>query len=163
MGVELQALRKSALDQLQKIIQISSLSEELGVAANNIEEPGKLADLIASNIQLKTHELLEILGETDVRARLKKVLFYLSRELQVLELGSRIQSQVKTEIDRNQKQYVLREQMKAIRQELGEEDPQVKEMRELSRAAEGQAHAEQRAKNRGKRTRTPRPNAARRR
>jgi len=130
-AMEIQAMRKSALSQLQKIIQISSLSEELGVAANNVEEPGKLADLIASNIQLKTEELLEILDETDVKARLKKVLFYLSRELQVLELGSRIQSQVKTEIDKNQRQYVLREQLKAIRQELGEEEPHEKEMREL--------------------------------
>jgi ATP-dependent Lon protease len=129
--VEIEAIRKSALTSLQKIIQISSLSEELGVAANNIDDTGKLADLIASNIQLKTEELLEILGEPNIKTRLKRVLFYLSREMQVLELGSRIQSQVKTEIDRNQREYVLREQMKAIRQELGEEEPYVKEMREL--------------------------------
>ncbi len=129
--VEIEALKKSALSMLQKIIEISSLSEELGVAANNISEPGKLADLIASNIQLKTQELMEILGETNVMARMKRVLFFLSRELQVLELGSRIQTQVKTEIDRNQRQYVLREQMRAIRQELGEEEPHQKEIREL--------------------------------
>jgi len=129
--VEVAALRKSALSQLQKIIEISSLSEELGVAANNVAEPGKLADLIASNIQIKPAELMEILATTDVKQRLKRVLFYLSRELQVLEIGSRIQSQVKTEIDRNQRQYVLREQLKAIRQELGEEEPHARELREL--------------------------------
>ncbi len=130
-AMEIQAMRKTALSQLQKIIEISSLSEELGVAANNVEEPGKLADLIASNIQLRTEELLEILGKTNVKDRFKRVLYYLSRELQVLELGSHIQSQVKTEIDKNQRQYVLREQMKAIRQELGEEEPHEKEMKEL--------------------------------
>src|SRR5690606_29236966 len=109
------------------------------VAAINITDPGRLADLIASNLSLKIEEQQELLELLDVTERLKRVHFILSREIEVLELGSRIQSRVKTELDKNQREYLLREQMKAIRHELGEDEGPGRELDDLEERLEQKA------------------------
>jgi ATP-dependent Lon protease len=130
--VETQALLRSVSDIFGKIISLSPhLPDELQVAVMNIENPSRAADLIASNINLSTAEKQEILETFDTKDRLEKLIMYLNRELQVLELGSKIQSQVKTELDKSQREYYLREQLKAIKRELGEADDRTMEIEEL--------------------------------
>lgn len=133
------ALIKSLHVLLGKAIELSSMPEDLRVAAINISEPGRLADLIASNLNLKVEEQQELLEIIDVQERLKRVHYVLSREIEVLELGSRIQSRVKTELDKNQREYLLREQMKAIRHELGEDEGPGRELEELEERLEKKA------------------------
>jgi len=128
---EVDALVKSLHGLLGKAIELSSLPEDLRVAAINISDPGRLADLISSNLNLKVEEQQELLEQPDVRERLKRIHFLLSREIEVLELGSRIQSRVKNEMDKNQREYLLREQMKAIRHELGEDEGTGRELEDL--------------------------------
>jgi ATP-dependent Lon protease len=130
--VETQALLRSVSDIFAKIVQHSPhLPDELQVAVMNIDNPSRAADLIASNINLTTLEKQEILETFDTKERLAKLMTFLNRELQVLELGSKIQSQVKTELDKSQREYYLREQLKAIRRELGETDERTIEIEEL--------------------------------
>ncbi len=133
---EVLAMMKNAQTTLQKIISLSPLTEDLGVAAMNVSDPGKLADLIASNLSLKLPEQQEILEMVDVKKRVQRILVILNRELEVLELGSKIQSQVKTTIDKSQREYLLREQLKAIKKELGEEEGVSAELAELRKAIE---------------------------
>jgi len=128
---ETDALVKSLHGLLGKAIELSSLPDDLRVAAINITDPAKLADLIASNLNLKVEEQQEILEVPGVLDRLKKVHYVLSREIEMMELGSRIQTRVKNELDKNQREYVLREQMKAIRKELGEDESTGNELDEL--------------------------------
>jgi len=131
-GVEIQALLRSISDIFGKIVSLSPhLPDELQVAVMNIDNPSRAADLIASNINLSTQEKQSILETFDTKQRLEKLFGYLNRELQVLELGSKIQSQVKTELDKTQREYYLREQLKAIRRELGETDERTVEIEEL--------------------------------
>jgi ATP-dependent Lon protease len=111
---------------------LSSLPEDLGVAATNLTDPGRLADLIASNLSLKVPEQMEILELANVKERIQRVHYILNREVEVLELGSKIQTQVKTELDKTQREYLLREQMKAIRKELGEDEGGSHEIEELA-------------------------------
>ncbi|MCX7717432.1 MAG: endopeptidase La [Candidatus Sumerlaeaceae bacterium] len=129
---ETEALVKNLLGQLSRAVELASLPEDLKTAALNLNDPSKLADMVASNLSLKIAEQQEILELTDVKKRLQRVHFILSRELEVMELGSKIQSQVKSEMDKNQRQYVLREQLKAIRRELGEEEGASQELEELA-------------------------------
>ncbi|MBN1900859.1 endopeptidase La, partial [Candidatus Sumerlaeota bacterium] len=119
-NITVEALIKQAQNVLQKAITLSNLPEELGVAALNINEAGKLADLITSNLNLKSMDQLDILCMYNTQERLEKALSILEREIEILELGNRIRSQVKNEMDKNQKEYLLREQIKAIHKELGE-------------------------------------------
>lgn len=121
-NAELDALVKSVHGLLGKAIELSSLPEDLRVAAVNLNDNGKLADLVASNLSLKLEEQQQVLETAGVQERLKKVHYMLSREIEVLEIGSKIQNRVKTELDKNQREYLLREQLKAIRKELGEEE-----------------------------------------
>jgi ATP-dependent Lon protease len=97
----------------------------------NMEDPRILADLIASNFNISVAEKQEILELIDVKQRLEKVTTILNKELQVLELGSKIQGELKKEMDKNQREYYLREQLKAIQRELGEEDERTVEVNEL--------------------------------
>jgi ATP-dependent Lon protease len=137
MDVETQALLRSVSDTFGKIISLSPhLPDELQVAVMNIDNPSRAADLIASNINLATSEKQEILETFDTKMRLERLMEFLNRELQVLELGSKIQSQVKTEIDKSQREYYLREQLKAIRRELGEADERTIEVEELKQKIE---------------------------
>jgi ATP-dependent Lon protease len=117
---------------LSRAIELSSLPEDLGVAATNLTDPGRLADLIASNLSLKVPEQMEILELANVKERIQRVHYILNREVEVLELGSKIQTQVKTELDKTQREYLLREQMKAIRKELGEDEGGSHEIEELA-------------------------------
>ena len=108
------------------------LSDDLQTLAANITDPGKLADFIASSLAtIGTPVKQEILSTLDVRARMDALNRILIKELEVLELGSKIQSQVQSEVGKNQREYFLREQMKAIQKELGEGDEQAKEIEEL--------------------------------
>ena len=108
------------------------LSDDLQTLASNIAEPGRLADFIASSLTtIATSVKQEVLETLDVRARMDSLNRILIKELEVLELGSRIQSQVQSEVGKNQREYFLREQMKAIQKELGESDDQTKDVEEL--------------------------------
>ena len=108
------------------------LSDDLQTLASNIAEPGRLTDFIASSLTtIPTAVKQEVLEMLDVRARMDTLNRILIKELEVLELGSRIQSQVQSEVGKNQREYFLREQMKAIQKELGEGDDQTKEIEEL--------------------------------
>jgi ATP-dependent Lon protease len=126
-----QAMIRNVQTLMQRMVQLSPLPEDLAVAVVNITDAGRLADLIASNLSLKIPEQQKILEASDPKERLQQILVIITRELEVLELGSEIQSAVKTSIDRNQREYYLREQMKAIRHELGEPEEGTAEVTEL--------------------------------
>ena len=116
----------------QRAVELAPyLTAELGTMVGNIKSPTILADLIASNLNLSTSEKQAILETFDVRERLSKVHLFLNKEVQVLELGNKIQSQVKEDMDRTQREYYLREQLKAIKKELGELDEHSAEIKEL--------------------------------
>ena len=131
--VEVRALGQSALGFFQRVIDLSpTLSDELSTLSSNIQEPARLADFIAGNLPtLNTAQKQEILEIVDVKARLERVNHVLVKDLEVLEVGSKIQSQVKNELQKNQREYYLREQMKAIQKELGDTDDQQRETDEL--------------------------------
>jgi ATP-dependent Lon protease len=131
--IEMEALRKQTLELLQRAIQLTSMPEDLAVAAYNVEEPGKLADLVASHLNLKPQVMREILGEFHSRRRLERVFNLLSREVTVMEIGNSISERVREQVDRNQREFFLREQIKVMRDELGEKDPHEREIDELRR------------------------------
>ena len=131
-GVEIEALATNAKNQFTKMVSISShLPEELKIVVVNIEPPGRLADLIASHLNISVPEKQEILELVNVKKRLQKVNAFINNELQVLELASKIQSQVKNEMEKGQREYYLRQQLKAIQDELGEGDEHAVELNEL--------------------------------
>jgi len=131
--LEIDALQRNIKSNFQQVVSLSPLlSDDLQALAVNITDPGKLADFIASSLAtIGTPIKQEILSELDVRARMDALNRILIKELEVLELGSRIQSQVQSEVGKNQREYFLREQLKAIQKELGEGDEQAKEIEEL--------------------------------
>src|SRR6187401_921846 len=131
--LEIDALQRNIKSNFQQVVSLSPLlSDDLQTLAANITDPGKLADFIASSLAtIGTAIKQEILSTLDVRARMDALNRILIKELEVLELGSRIQSQVQSEVGKNQREYFLREQMKAIQRELGEGDEQAKEIEEL--------------------------------
>jgi ATP-dependent Lon protease len=131
--LEIDALQRNIKSNFQQVVSLSPLlSDDLQTLAANITDPGKLADFIASSLAtIGTPVKQEILSTLDVRARMDALNRILIKELEVLELGSRIQSQVQSEVGKNQREYFLREQMKAIQKELGEGDEQAKETEEL--------------------------------
>jgi ATP-dependent Lon protease len=130
---EVEALTRNVQGLFARIIGLAPyLPEELQLAAANVDDPSALAHLVASTLRtIKTEERQEILEEVDVEKRLRLVSTILSRELEVFELGSKIQSQVQSEMEKGQREYYLRQQLKAIQQELGEGDPEQAEMNEL--------------------------------
>jgi ATP-dependent Lon protease len=132
-ALEIDALQRNVRTNFQQVVQLSPvLSDDLMALAANIAEPSRLADFIASSLStLATSVKQELLDTVDVRARMDQLNRLLTKELEVLELGSKIQSQVQSEVGKNQREYFLREQMKAIQKELGESDDQTKEMSEL--------------------------------
>jgi ATP-dependent Lon protease len=131
--LEIDALQRNIKSNFQQVVSLSPLlSDDLQALAANITDPGKLADFIASSLTtIGTPTKQEILSTLDVRARMDTLNRILIKELEVLELGSRIQSQVQSEVGKNQREYFLREQLKAIQKELGEGDEQAKEIEEL--------------------------------
>jgi ATP-dependent Lon protease len=130
---ELEALTRNVQGLFGRIIGLAPyLPEELQLAAANVDDPSALAHLVASTLRtIKTEERQELLETVDVEERLRKVSAILSRELEVFELGSKIQSQVQSEMEKGQREYFLRQQLKAIQQELGEDDPEQAEVNEL--------------------------------
>jgi ATP-dependent Lon protease len=130
---ELEALTRNVQGLFGRIIGLAPyLPEELQLAAANVDDPSALCHLVASTLRtIKTEERQEILEEVDVEQRLRTVSAILNRELEVFELGSKIQSQVQSEMEKGQREYFLRQQLKAIQQELGEDDPEQAEVTEL--------------------------------
>jgi ATP-dependent Lon protease len=131
--LEIDALLRNIRANFQQVVSLSPLlSDDLQTLSANITDPGRLADFIASSLTtISTQVKQEVLETRDVRARLDTLNRVLIKELEVLELGSKIQSQVQSEVGKNQREYFLREQMKAIQKELGEGDDQTREIEEL--------------------------------
>ncbi len=130
---EVEALTRNVQGLFARIIGIAPyLPEELQLAAANVDDPSALCHLVASTLRtIKTEERQEILEVVSVEQRLRLVSQILNRELEVFELGSKIQSQVQSEMEKGQREYFLRQQLKAIQQELGEGDPEAAEVNEL--------------------------------
>ena len=129
---EVEALTRNVQGLFARVIGlVPYLPEELQIAAANVEDPSALCNLVASTLRLKTEEKQMLLELDDVHARLRETSAILSRELEVFELGSRIQSQVQEEMEKGQREFYLRQQLKAIQEELGEGDPEQAEITEL--------------------------------
>jgi ATP-dependent Lon protease len=132
--IEIDAMYINLKNLYKKAVEIAPyLSSELSQIATKIENPGNLADLVASTINISVAERQEVLEKIDLKERLKKVTVMLNRELETLELSSKIQSHIKEGIDKTQREYYLREQLKAIQKELGETDERYTEIDELRR------------------------------
>jgi ATP-dependent Lon protease len=131
--LEIDAMLRNIRTNFQQVVSLSPLlSDDLQTLSTNITDPGRLADFIASSLTtISTAVKQEVLETRDVRMRLDTLNRILIKELEVLELGSKIQSQVQSEVGKNQREYFLREQLKAIQKELGEGDDQTREVEEL--------------------------------
>jgi len=131
-SVELQAMLRNAHKQFEEIAKVSTaLSDQVKIAALNNEHPGHFADLIAANLGLPLDEKQKLLETVSVRERLQKLLPLLSREQEVLNLSSKIQNDVASNISKTQRDFFLREQMRVIQRELGDTDPNANEIRTL--------------------------------
>ena len=136
-GLEVQALVRSVQGQIESYVQSGApVPPEAAVAARNITEPGLLADMVAYSPDMSTEQRQELLETIDVLERLKLVSSFLGRQIEILDLKGKIQSEVKSEMDKTQREYILREQLKAIQRELGEDDPQQAEINELREKVE---------------------------
>src|SRR6476619_4833638 len=133
-GLEVQALMRTVQAQIEQYVANGApVPPEAAVAARNISEPGLLADMVAYSPDMSTEQRQEMLETIDVTERLKLVSNFLANQVEILELKGRIQSEVKSEMDKTQREYILREQLKAIQRELGEDDPQQAEINEIDR------------------------------
>jgi ATP-dependent Lon protease len=129
---ELEALTRQVQTEFSRLISlVPYLPAELELAAANVDDPSALSHLVASTLRLKTEEKQRLLEQPDVSARLRDVLGILGREIEVVELGTKIQSQVQSEMEKGQREFFLRQQLKAIQEELGEGDEQQSEINEL--------------------------------
>ncbi|HEY1273732.1 MAG TPA: endopeptidase La [Thermoleophilaceae bacterium] len=142
---ELEALRRNVQATFSRIIEeVPYLPEELQLALANLEDPAELAHMIAGTLRIKTEEKQELLEERDVAKRLRRLSEILAREQELVEIGSRIQTQVQSEMEKGQREYFLRQQLKAIQEELGEVDEleaEASELREQIEAAGLPEHA----------------------
>jgi len=130
--LETQALARSVVEQFQKLVDLSPhLPDELKLAVLNIDDPGRLADVVSATLNLTLDQRQEVLETLAVAERLRKVNAHLSRELQTAELSFKIQNQVRSELDKHQREFILRRQLKAIQEELGEADEQAAEVADL--------------------------------
>ena len=135
--LEAEALIRTVKEELGKIVALGkAVSPEVMVIVENMQEPGSLADLVASNIGLKVEEAQGLLEVTDPLERLKRVNDFLNKESELLNMQARIQSAAKEEMGKSQREYYLREQLRAIQQELGETDARSEEIAELRKAVE---------------------------
>ncbi len=131
-SIDTEALTRTILEQLAKVTKLAPyLPDDLQVSAYNTSDPSKLADLIASNLNISVREKQEILEIFDVKERLNKVNSMINKELQVLEMSRKIQSDAASEMGKSQREYILREQLKAIQKELGETDERTMEIEEF--------------------------------
>ncbi|OGW36501.1 MAG: endopeptidase La [Nitrospirae bacterium RBG_13_39_12] len=137
LTIENEAQIRTAKEHLEKVVSLGKtvLPDIMGVV-ENIEEPGRLADLIASNLGLKTEQAQEVLEIADPISRLKRVSEILSREIELLTVQQKIQSEARGEIDKTQREYFLREQLKAIQKELGDIDERTEEIKEFRKKIE---------------------------
>ncbi len=136
-SVSLEALMRGVSEVFQKMVSLTpNMPEELSGAALNIEDPRQLAYLIATNIRLELPQRQEILETESVHDKLAKLMQYLNREVEVLELGRKIQGQAKDQMQKAEREYVLRQQLSAIRKELGEEGDDGQEMKNLRETIE---------------------------
>ncbi|KRT70146.1 MAG: lon, ATP-dependent protease La [candidate division NC10 bacterium CSP1-5] len=133
MGVELEALIRTVKEQVSRSASVGKqISPDILVIINNLDHPGRLADLVASHLDLKVEQAVEILEITSPEERLRRISDFLRKEIELLEVQQRIQSQAKEEIDKTQREYYLREQLRAIQKELGETDERQQEIDEFS-------------------------------
>ncbi|MEQ1569522.1 MAG: endopeptidase La [Myxococcota bacterium] len=133
-GREAEALMDTLRELAQKIIDLSpAIPAEASFLVRSIDEPGVLADIVASNLNIAPDEKQELLETFSTHERMQKVIALLNKEIQVLELSNKIQTEVKGEMDKAQREYFLREQLKAIQKELGEVDERQEEFEELKR------------------------------
>jgi ATP-dependent Lon protease len=134
---EIDALHAHLVSQFSKFVSlVPYLPDELQVMAMQVKEASRLADMAASYLKISIEEGQDLLATLDVRARLEKLIAILSREIEMLELGHKIQSQVQTELNKNQREYYLRQQLKAIQKELGEGDARTSEVEEIEKKIE---------------------------
>jgi ATP-dependent Lon protease len=135
---EAEALQRNVIGQFQEIVSSSStLSDDLQTIALNIDEPGRLTDFIASSLPfLTTAEKQELLETPDVKQRLEMINSYLAKELEVQQLRNKIQTEVQDQVQQSQRDFYLREQMKAIQKELGDQDETQKDVQELKEKIE---------------------------
>lgn len=133
----IEALMKTVIEQFKKTAAMGkNVSQEMMMAAEGIEEPGMLADMITTNLDLAVAEKQEILETANTEQRLRKVVTFLTKELEVLSVSSKIQNQAQQELGKAHREYVLREQLKAIKTELGETDERAQEIEELRKKIE---------------------------
>jgi ATP-dependent Lon protease len=134
---EVDALQAHLVNQFSKFVSlVPYLPDELQARAMKVTEPGRLTDMVASYLKIAVEEAQDLIATLDVRARLEKLIAILGREIELLELGHKIQSQVQTELNKNQREYYLRQQLKAIQKELGEGDTRSSEIEELEKKIE---------------------------
>ncbi|MBE9519507.1 MAG: LON peptidase substrate-binding domain-containing protein, partial [Proteobacteria bacterium] len=130
--VEIEALMRTVREQTEKVMSLRGiLSSALVMIMNNIEEPGRLADLVGSNLRLKIPEAQSVLECFDSVERLNLVADYLNKELEVSTMQAKIQTEAKEEMSRSQREYYLREQLQALKKELGDVDERAQEIEEL--------------------------------
>jgi ATP-dependent Lon protease len=136
-SVEMEALNRTILELLKRVVNLAPyLPDDLQISALNTEDPGKLSDLISSNLNITLAQKQDLLETLEVKDRLKKLTLYLNKEVEVLELSRKIQSQAATEMGKMQRDYILREQLKAIQKELGESDERTQEVEEFKKKIE---------------------------
>jgi len=137
ISVETEALMRTVREQTEKILSLKGImSSDLMVILNNIEEPGRLADLVVSNLHLKTTESQSVLELSHPIERLRKVSDFLNKELEVSAVQAKIQSEAKEEMGRTQREYYLREQLQALKKELGDIDDRSLELEELQKTGQ---------------------------
>jgi ATP-dependent Lon protease len=135
--VESTALFRNLREQFMKLVNmLPDVGDAVKVVLANVDEPGPLCDLVASRLNLKVEEREEVLEALNVKERLHKVTKLLAREMEFVEVAQRIQSEAKSEIDKSQREYYLRQQLKTIQEELGETDSQASEVEDLRRQLE---------------------------
>jgi ATP-dependent Lon protease len=135
--IEIEALIRTVKEQLDKAVSLGKhILPDIMVVIENLEDPGRLADLVASNLGLKTEQAQEVLEITDPVKRLKRVSDILNREIELLIVQQKIQTEARGEIDKTQREYFLREQLKAIQKELGEIDERAEEIKEFKQKIE---------------------------
>jgi ATP-dependent Lon protease len=133
--IELQALMRNVISLFEQYVKLNKkIPLEVIMVANNVEEPGRLADIITAHLNLKVDEKQEVLEAFVPRARLEKIAGILNRELEIMMVEKKIRGQVRKQMEQIQKEYYLREQMKAIQKELGEGDERTEELEELKMA-----------------------------
>ena len=132
VNLETEALMRNVKEQIEKLVSFGKvILPDIMVVIENVDDPGKLADLAVANMGLKVEQAQEILEITDPMQRIKRINEALGKEIELLSMQQKIQADVRGEIDKTQREYFLREQLKAIQRELGETDDRSEDMREL--------------------------------